>query len=274
MIRAKNGVKTLGLGEQKTPLLAIANLATMPHSDDSSDDDSDSGLAKRTAKNDDDDDDEEEGEDEYVIEKIVDRRCQHGDLQYLIKWKDYPDDENTWEPLPNIEWKEGVEAFDKRYDEERRAKKREKKREAPAKRQRIIESDSSDDDIVQVVRQAPSTSSAAKKKIDLTEDERNKIVGALPKSLSMSAADAAGPSSGRAESPSDEVSFAQAFRIVRPHVKGIIGVNENLLGGRVFTALLDDGSTTSVPSNHVEADDGLARMAIDYMWHDCAPAFF
>ena len=39
----------------------------------------------------------------YEIERIVSKRTtQQGFTEYYIKWKDYNDDENTWEPLENL----------------------------------------------------------------------------------------------------------------------------------------------------------------------------
>ena len=39
-----------------------------------------------------------DGEEEYEIEKVVDSRCfgRGRVLQYLVKWKGYPDSENQW----------------------------------------------------------------------------------------------------------------------------------------------------------------------------------
>ncbi|CAG8749242.1 16475_t:CDS:2, partial [Dentiscutata heterogama] len=41
-------------------------------------------------------------ENEYVVEKVVDHRFVNGQLQYYLKWKDYPDEENTWEDESDI----------------------------------------------------------------------------------------------------------------------------------------------------------------------------
>src|SRR6266852_5190148 len=44
------------------------------------------------------------GENEYEVERIVNHRC-HGRarrLQYLIKWKGYPESDNTWEPAEQL----------------------------------------------------------------------------------------------------------------------------------------------------------------------------
>ena len=45
-----------------------------------------------------------DGEEEYEVERIVNHR-RHGRarrLQYLIKWKGYPESDNTWEPADQI----------------------------------------------------------------------------------------------------------------------------------------------------------------------------
>ena len=39
-----------------------------------------------------------EEEQEFEVEQILARKGQ----QYLVKWKEYPDSENTWEPLKNL----------------------------------------------------------------------------------------------------------------------------------------------------------------------------
>ncbi|CAG8489952.1 15083_t:CDS:2 [Cetraspora pellucida] len=41
-------------------------------------------------------------ENEYVVEKVVGHRLANGRLQYYLKWKDYPDEENTWEDESDI----------------------------------------------------------------------------------------------------------------------------------------------------------------------------
>ncbi|ODN04520.1 Chromobox protein 3 [Orchesella cincta] len=41
-------------------------------------------------------------EDEYVVEKILDRRESKGQVFYLIKWQGFSDQDNTWEPYDNV----------------------------------------------------------------------------------------------------------------------------------------------------------------------------
>lgn len=45
-----------------------------------------------------------ETDEEYVVEKILDHRVNPDSLnsEFLVKWKDYPASENTWEPVENV----------------------------------------------------------------------------------------------------------------------------------------------------------------------------
>jgi chromodomain-containing protein len=45
-----------------------------------------------------------EGEEEYKVERIVNHWCSRRTrmLQYLIKWKGYPEADNTWEPADQV----------------------------------------------------------------------------------------------------------------------------------------------------------------------------
>ena len=45
---------------------------------------------------------EVQGEEEYIVERILDSRQYYGKLQYLIKWKGYIDEHNSWEPEENL----------------------------------------------------------------------------------------------------------------------------------------------------------------------------
>jgi len=53
-------------------------------------------------------------DEEYEVEKIIEKRVRKGKVEYLVKWKgwDNPDD-NTWEPVANLECPELIDAFEK-----------------------------------------------------------------------------------------------------------------------------------------------------------------
>lgn len=44
----------------------------------------------------------ESGHEEYEIEKILAKKKIRGKWHRLVKWKGYPDHENSWEPVENM----------------------------------------------------------------------------------------------------------------------------------------------------------------------------
>ncbi|CAN6293855.1 unnamed protein product [Urochloa humidicola] len=64
----------------------------------------------------------------FEIETIRRRRLRKGKLQYLVKWRGWPESANTWEPLENLKaCSDIVDAFDKRSRSPRSSRKRKRK---------------------------------------------------------------------------------------------------------------------------------------------------
>ena len=71
------------------------------------------------------------GEKEYEVEEILDRQERRGKTRYLVKWKEYTAEGNTWEELENLKnAMEKVEEFEKgRFEEEIRRIRMKKEKE-------------------------------------------------------------------------------------------------------------------------------------------------
>ncbi|KAI7847162.1 hypothetical protein BDC45DRAFT_526913 [Circinella umbellata] len=81
-----------------------------------------------------------EGENEYEVEKLVAHRRinQRGGskVMYLVKWKNYSDEDNTWEKEEDIFSQELIDAYWKQQDEKKKGK-----RTAQTKKRSTLEND-------------------------------------------------------------------------------------------------------------------------------------
>jgi hypothetical protein len=56
-----------------------------------------------------------EGKEQYKVEAIRAHQYHQHKLQYLIKWKGYPESNNTWEPVNNVQAPRLVKGYHKAH---------------------------------------------------------------------------------------------------------------------------------------------------------------
>lgn len=85
-------------------------------------------------------DDENGGgeEEEYEVEKVVDKRIHKGKVEYLLKWKGYSSDDNTWEPEDSLECPELLQEYERNRAQEKLAAGVKKEKKEKRKEHRFV----------------------------------------------------------------------------------------------------------------------------------------
>ena len=48
----------------------------------------------------------------FIVEKILDKRKIKDKIEYLLKWKNYSNEHNSWEPLDNLDCPDLIKKFE------------------------------------------------------------------------------------------------------------------------------------------------------------------
>jgi len=68
-------------------------------------------------------------EEDFVVERVLDKRVgRTGKVEYLLKWRGYDDDDNTWEPADNLDCIDLIEDFERKRKEQGKVKPGDKRK--------------------------------------------------------------------------------------------------------------------------------------------------
>ena len=211
-------------------------------------------------------------EEEYEVECIRSKRIKQGKTEYHIKWKGYPESQNSWEPVDNLDCPELIAKYEKEQEE--------KKKKDEVKKQKETESKKKDTDVKKKDSEPKKKDDSKKvepKKEDSKKKDKNPVKkepenksDSIKKKRSNGDATSNSNSSKKTKCDSDEeskpVGFARGLKPAK-----IMGATE--VDGQLKFLMAWDGTDNTEMVLAKEANVKCPQLVIDFYeerltWHN------